>query len=499
MKNRIIIVGLGPGTEEHLTLGSIRALEEADRLILKTEHHGIISYLRDKNISFTSLDFLFEQAKDFDDLNRKLADYLISRLKEDGQIVYGVPGHGVLGDASVEQLLKRIREEGIAYTVIPCISRLDCIFSQLEEGTTGNLRIYPAGEREELHPDPRVALVILELANAIRAAEIKLKLMEAYPAEHPVLLFRTGEKEPEGVFSTVPLYQLDRLETYDHNLSVFLPPASFERLERFDFGHLVEIMARLRGPQGCPWDKEQTHESLKQYLIEEAYEVLEAIDEKDVDKLISELGDVLFQVIFHSQVAEERGDFHIGDVLTAVCQKMIDRHPHIFGNAQLSTEGDLISNWEAIKKEEKGLQSHTQVLKDIPSNLPALMRSYKVQQKAALVGFDWDNVHDAFKKVTEEVDELRAELEKMGDGSHPSASAVDELGDVLFAVVNIARFLEAQPELVLTATTEKFIRRFQHMEEKARQEGRELTEMKLEEMDQLWDEAKNLENAKTFE
>lgn len=499
MKNQIIIVGLGPGSEEHLTLGSLKALEGADCLILRTEHHGITPYLRERNISFTSLDFLYEQAKDFDDLNQKAADYLISRVEKDGQIVYGIPGHGALGDASVEQLLKRIKGEGIAYTIIPGISQLDCIFSQLGEGMTGNLRIYPAGERGELHPDPRVALVILEMASAIRAGEIKLKLMEVYPAEHPVLVIRTGGEVPKGVFSTVPLYQLDQLGTYDHTLSVFLPPVAFEKLERYDFGHLVEIMARLRGPQGCPWDKEQTYESLKQYLIEEAYEVLEAIDEKDVDKLISELGDVLFQVMFHSQVAVERGDFHIGDVITAVCRKMIDRHPHIFGKAQVSMEGDLIGNWEAIKKKEKGLQSHTQVLKDIPSNLPALMRSYKVQQKAALVGFDWENVHDAFKKVKEEVDELRVELEKMGDGSDHTASAVDELGDLLFAIVNIARFLEAQPELVLTAATEKFIRRFQHMEEKARQEGRELTEMKLDEMDQLWDEAKNLENAKTFE
>jgi len=499
MENQIIIVGLGPGSEEHLTLGSLRALEGADRLILRTEHHGITPYLRSKNISFTSLDFLYEQAEDFDDLNRRIAGYLISRVKEDGQIVYGVPGHGVFGDASVEQLLKRMKEEEITYTIIPGISQLDCIFPQLGERMTGNLRIYPAGERRELHPDPRVALVILELDNAIRAGEIKLRLMELYPVEHPVMLIRTGGKESEGIFSTIPLYQLDQLETYDHTLSVFLPPVAFEKLERFDFGHLVEIMARLRGPQGCPWDKEQTHESLKQYLIEEAYEVLEAIDEKDVDKLVSELGDVLFQVIFHAQVAMERGDFHIGDVITAVCQKMIDRHPHIFGEAKLLVEGDPFGNWEAIKKKEKGLKSHTQVLKDIPSNLPALMRSYKVQQKAALAGFDWDNIHDAFEKVTEEVDELRAELEKMGDASHPTASAVDELGDLLFAIVNIARFLEVQPELVLTAATEKFIRRFQHMEEKARQKGLELTEMKLAEMDQLWDDAKSLENPKTFE
>ncbi|HPP36832.1 MAG TPA: nucleoside triphosphate pyrophosphohydrolase, partial [Clostridiales bacterium] len=177
--------------------------------------------------------------------------------------------------------------------------------------------------------------------------------------------------------------------------------------EKYGFDDLLEIMARLRGENGCPWDKEQTHESLRIYMIEETYEVLEALDSGDKGRFCNELGDLLLQIVFHAQIAKENGDFDIGDVTTEVCKKLISRHPHIFGNVKADTAEEVIENWEAIKKKEKKLKSQTGVLKDVPKNLPALMRSYKVQQKAAQVGFDWDNIEDVFRKVEEEIQELR--------------------------------------------------------------------------------------------
>jgi tetrapyrrole methylase family protein/MazG family protein len=255
--------------------------------------------------------------------------------------------------------------------------------------------------------------------------------------------------------------------------------------EKYTFGDLLEIMARLRAENGCPWDREQTHESLRIYMIEETYEVLEALDEGDKGKFCNELGDLLLQIVFHAQIAKENGDFDMDDVLTEVCSKLISRHPHIFGDVKADTAEKVVENWEAIKKKEKKIDSQTGVLKDVPSNLPALMRSYKVQQKAAQVGFDWDNIEDVFRKVDEEIQELRDVYK-----SKNVERITDELGDAFFALVNLSRFLKVQPELALTGTIKKFIDRFEYIEQQSRKAGKRMEDMSLAEMDGLWNEAK---------
>lgn len=255
--------------------------------------------------------------------------------------------------------------------------------------------------------------------------------------------------------------------------------------EKYVFSELLDIMELLRSENGCPWDRDQTHESLKKYLIEETYEALEAVDLKDSEKLCEELGDVLLQVVFHAQLAKEDGNFDMGDVITKVCRKMVLRHTHVFGNAKAETPDEVLDNWEAIKKKEKGFESQTSVLKDVPANLPALMRSYKVQQKAAQVGFDWDNMEDVFAKVDEEIQELKDVYK-----SKNVERITDEMGDVLFSIVNLSRFLRIQPELALTGTINKFIKRFEYIEQESSRSGRRLEDMTLAEMDELWNMAK---------
>jgi MazG family protein len=255
--------------------------------------------------------------------------------------------------------------------------------------------------------------------------------------------------------------------------------------EKYDLKDLIDIMALLRSDKGCPWDREQDHESLKKYMIEETYEVLEVIDKKDSERLCDELGDLLLQVIFHAQIARENGEFDMGDVITGICRKLVSRHPHVFGEVTADTSDQVLENWEAIKKKEKGIKDHTGVLKDVPSNLPALMRSYKVQQKAAQVGFDWDDVEGVILKVDEEIQELKDVYK-----SKNVERITDEMGDALFALVNLARFLKVQPELALTGTTNKFIKRFEYIERESLKSGKKLTEMNLAEMDALWNDAK---------
>lgn len=255
--------------------------------------------------------------------------------------------------------------------------------------------------------------------------------------------------------------------------------------DKYSFNDLLEIMEKLRSENGCPWDKEQSHESLRIYMIEETYEVLEALEAKNKAKFCNELGDLLLQIVFHSQIAKENGDFQIEDVISEICRKLVSRHPHIFGKTTADTAEQVLVNWEEIKKKEKKLKTQTGVLKDVPSNLPALMRSYKVQQKAAQVGFDWDNIGDVFNKIDEEVAELK-EAYQSNDMSRIS----DELGDTLFSIVNLARFLKIQPELALTDTTNKFIKRFEYVEKQSTEQGKKLEDMSLAEMDELWNEAK---------
>ena len=254
--------------------------------------------------------------------------------------------------------------------------------------------------------------------------------------------------------------------------------------KQYSIDELLEIMRILRGTDGCPWDREQDHVSLKKYLIEETYEVLEAIDLNSPKKLCEELGDVLLQVIFHARIAEENGQFSFTDVVNGVSEKMVHRHEHVFGK-HADTADDVIDLWENIKKVEKGAKTQTSVLKDVPSILPALIRSYKIQEKAARVGFDWDHVEDAWKKVQEETNEFYEAYQ-----SNDMEKTSEELGDLLFAVVNVARFLKIQPELALTGTINKFIKRFEYMETNSINAGRDLNDMTLEEMDILWEEAK---------
>lgn len=262
--------------------------------------------------------------------------------------------------------------------------------------------------------------------------------------------------------------------------------------DRYTFDELVDIMRVLRSENGCPWDREQNHDTLRRYILEEAYELADAIDVADDAKMREELGDVLLQVVFHAQIAEETGSFTADDVISTICRKMILRHTHVFGDAKADTSDDVLKNWEEIKKGEKGLTSHTQNLMDVPAAMPGLLRSYKVQQRAAKAGFDWDRVEDAFAKISEETSELQ-EIYLDGDAARIS----DEIGDLLFAVVNVSRFLNIDPELAVQGTVSKFIRRFSYIEKNAEKSGKKLENMTLSEMDALWNEAKthNLEKS----
>ncbi len=480
MSSLITIVGLGTGRHEELTLGALEALERGNQVILRTNRHRIVPFLQERGISFSSLDEIYDISESFDYIYPEMVKRVLAATK-DGDVVLGVPGHPMVGERLVFELLKELEGTELQLDIISGISQADSVLTAIHKCGVEGIRVLSAAEMPEEQLDPGLSSVITGMDNNILASEIKLKLLAVYPPEMNVFISKlNGDGSPN--IDEVFLHTLDHSRNFDHTSCVYLPALELKDLNRYKFRHLVEIMEMLRAPDGCPWDREQSHESLKQYLIEETYEVLEAIDLKDMDKLAEELGDVLLQVVFHAQIASEHGEFDIRDVITEVCQKMINRHTHIFGDVEVSSAEQVLDNWEAIKKKEKGLKSHTQVLKDIPKILPALMRSYKVQKKAALAGFDWEKTEDAVAKMEEELEELK---EAYHSGNKDEIH--EEMGDLLFAMVNVSRFLKEEPEQALTDATEKFIRRFTYIEENA---DRPLEEMTLQEMDTLWNQAK---------
>lgn len=260
--------------------------------------------------------------------------------------------------------------------------------------------------------------------------------------------------------------------------------------DKYNMDDLVAIIKVLRAPGGCPWDREQTHESIKKNFIEETYEVVEAINKQSADMLREELGDVLLQIVLHSEMESENGNFTFDDVVNNIVQKLVVRHPHVFGEVVANNTAEALNSWDAVKLKTKGQKNQTESMLSVPRELPALMRAQKIQHKAAKIGFDWDNVGGAVDKLYEEIDELKTAMEQ-----GKRLDIEDEFGDVLFSCVNIARFIDVDSEEALTASTDKFMSRFSLVEQMASEQGIDMKSSSIEELDRLWDKAKKIKNS----
>lgn len=476
---KITVVGLGPWEKDYLTEKAAKIMNSTFT-VFRTDRHPAADGFAGKE-GFASLDRLYDTARDFDELNHAAAEELLRLADSHGSVVYAVPGQGLAGDSTVAELVKSVVGR-CELEFIPGVDEASpfLAYCSAKLGTRVDAyAVVPAPLLEGYRIDRTMPLVVTQIDDRLEAGRAKLRLAEQYGDEARACLGVNSEVRE------ITLSELDRRDEYGNGAMLFLPPCSMDAA-RYDLGDIAAIMDRLRSPGGCPWDREQTHETLKQYLLEETYETIEAIERDDMKELCEELGDVLLQVVFHSRIASERGDFNIVDVADGVSRKMILRHPHIFGDVTADTPEQVVSNWEAIKKREKGQETETGMMKRIPGALPALLRSMKVQGKAARVGFDWNDVWGAFAKLEEEVRELREAIEQDAGAE----KLADEFGDVLFAAVNVARFIGVHPEFALKGTVEKFIRRFEHVERRAAEANRSLKSMTLDEMDAFWDEAK---------
>ncbi|MDW7673997.1 MAG: nucleoside triphosphate pyrophosphohydrolase [Bacillota bacterium] len=494
---KIVVVGLGPGDIELITKGVWRWITGPYEIFLRTEKHPVVEQLRNEQINIKSFDQVYDNEDSFGEVYNTIVTTLIEQAQLNSTIVYGVPGHPMVAEATVVELIKRGQALGVEVELVPGMSFLDACYSLLQIDPSSGMVIHDGLQLKVEELDLSKGQIICQVYNNRVASDIKLTLMEKLPDEYLVtVVTAAGIPELESV-AQVPLYQLDRLTELNHLTSVYIPPHSRRQDEQQPWDNLchqpnaslapiVNVMEELRGEKGCPWDREQTHDTLKKYLIEETFEVIEAIEEKNMYKFCDELGDLLLQIVFHAQIAKENNGFCIEDVVTAITNKMIRRHPHVFGNVAVSDSQEVLNNWDEIKRmeQEKADGSPQSVLK-VPLGLPGLMKAQKLQQQAAKVGFDWPDTTGVMTKIQEELDEL-VEAMALEEQEHTA----EELGDLLFALVNLARFLNLEAEDIMQKSCSKFVTRFRLMEEQARNIGQDLKNIELEQQEILWEKAK---------
>lgn len=482
MGKTIEVLGLGAGDLEQLPFGVYKKLINANHVYLRTKEHPVIDELVQEGLSFSSFDSIYEKHDQFEEVYQEIVQTLLQKAKVE-RVIYAVPGHPLVAERTVQLLLEYGPKEDVNITIGGGQSFIDAIFQSLKIDPVDGFQLLDGTSLHSSQLQIDQHIFISQVYDKFVASNIKLTLMERLPDDYGVVIVRAAGSKNEQIVR-VPLYELDRKVTIDNLTSVYVPPVQDEQIMLKNFSKLREIIAVLRGPNGCPWDKEQTHESLKKYLIEETYEVIDAINSGDIDHLTEELGDVLLQVMLHAQIGEDEGYFAIEDVIEVLSAKMIRRHPHVFGDQKAEDSKEVLRNWQEIKKQEKG-ETETSLLDGISKSIPNLVRAYEIQKKAAKVGFDWQEITPALEKVKEELEEFEQEIKK-----ESLLLAKKEFGDILFAFVNVARFLDIHPEEALFETNEKFIRRFHFIEERVKQSSKSMEEHSLEELDQFWDEAK---------
>ncbi len=476
----IIIIGLGPGHADDLTLAAMEALSKARKLYLRTAHHPVVAALP-SHLEIEAFDALYEEKTTFAEVYTAIVAQILALAEGDTAIHYAVPGHPWVGEATVPAIVRGARARGIPVRVIGGLSFIEPLLAAVEADALDGLQIADALEVAALHHppfNPDLPVVIAQLYSRTVASDLKLTLMNQYPDEHRVALITAAGTAAEQV-AWMPLYAIDRREL-DPLTSLYLPPlppvSSFEGFQ--------ETVAHLRAPDGCPWDRKQTHRSLRENLLEESYEVLAAIDADDAEALQEELGDLLLQIVLHTQIAIDEGEFRMGDVIAAIDAKIKRRHPHVWGTIKVADEEELLNNWETIKARERAAKGEEEAsaLDGVPKTMPALAQANLYLERVQSLGFRWPHDEELYAKVREELAEV-ATAEEM-------EARTAEIGDLLLAIANLARRLGVEPESALREANQRFARRFRYLEQAARERGVPLKSLSIEEMLRLWAEAK---------
>lgn len=482
----IKILGIGAGDLAQLSVGVYRQLKASQHLLARTDQHPVIDELRVEGMTIESFDSIYEKHEDFSDVYEEIVDELLLRASKQ-PVTYIVPGHPLVAEKTVQLLIEKERLGKVNLQIEGGSSFLDPVFAALRIDPIEGFQLLDGTDLSLDRIQMTQHVLIGQVYDTFSASEVKLTLMEKYAYDYPVTIVTAAGSKQEHL-RTVPLVELDRVMEINNLTTIYVPPVKVREQRLKDWATFREIIAILRGPNGCPWDREQTHESLKRFLIEEAHEVIQAIDEGDDHGIIEELGDVLLQVFLHAQIGEDDGYFMLEDVIQSVSEKMIRRHPHVFGDRSVQNAEEVVQSWQQIKEQEQ--PTTNSVLDGQERVTSSLLTSYNFQKAAARMGFDWPTIDGAFEKFEEEWQEFRTEVR-----NGQKDRQIDELGDVLFTIVNIARFLKLSPEEAMIHANQKFKRRFLFVEQCVKEELGSFTACNLEQLDHFWNRAKREEES----
>jgi tetrapyrrole methylase family protein/MazG family protein len=459
-------------------------LSTADEVYLRTRQHPVVNDIPSP-VKIHSFDALYENGDSFDEVYAEITRQVLELGRREKGVIYAVPGHPFVAETTCSEIARLARLEGLSVNIVEGLSFLEPTFSALGLDPYPHLTLFDALTLGEAHV-PGFAtdspVLIAQIYSRLVASEVKSTLTAIYPDHHPVkLVHNAGTKDQ--IVEEIALFEIDRSEHIGLLTSLYVPSlGEGTSLEAFQ-----EVVAHLRAPNGCPWDREQTHASLRKHLLEESYEALTAIDSGDFKAMREEFGDLLLQIMLNSQIAAEDGEFTINDVVKGIYDKIIRRHPHVFGELKVNGVEGVLANWEKLKEGERKEAGDTKkgILDGVPTALPALSQAQEYQDRAARVGFDWPEIDGVLDKVREEIEEI-----KKAESDWELAS---EIGDLFFVLVNFARWKQVDAESALRGTNIKFKKRFGYVEQGAKNQGKNLSDMKLEEMDKLWDDAKGKE------
>ncbi len=469
---KIVVIGLGAGDLDQLTMGIYRKLKQTDHLYLRTSDHPIIQELEQtENLTYTTFDHVYESYGQFEEVYDHIADTLFEQVKLVGELTYAVPGHPMVAERTVQLLLERSQKEKVNVEILGGQSFLDPLFSALKIDPIEGLTFINAMDFNAEDLPFNHHLVICQVYDQFIASEVKLALLDHLPHDYEVMVITSAGNKDEKIVS-VPLHELDHDRDINNLTSVYVPPFK-EKLGLYHtFATLRRIIRQLRGPGGCPWDKAQTHESLRPYLVEETYEVLEAIDEEDDHHLVEELGDVLLQVMLHSQIGEDDGYFSIDDVIRTLSEKLVRRHPHVFGEKEVQTLEDVGEIWKQVKEKEPGRQSGESILQNINAALPPMLKAVDYQKQIEKQGIKLID-GDPWKKLSDLLDDYAASKDEK------------RLGDILFTLIYIARTYKHHPYLSLEKTNREFASRVRRVEKELGQH--QFHDLSKEQIQTLWE------------
>lgn len=482
--HQITVIGLGAGDFDQLPMGVYKTLKNAPKLYVRTKEHPVLEELKSEGVDFESFDLIYEKHGEFLPVYQEIVETL-KQYAEHDDVIYAVPGHPLVAEMTVELLIEEEKKGNVQLKIEGGQSFLDAVFATLKIDPIDGFQLVDGATFSIHHVNMYNHLLIAQVYDQFSASEVKLTLMEKYDAEYPVTIVTAAGSKDEVVV-TVPLYELDHVAEISNLTTVYVPPATKREQAMREWSTFRDIMATMRGPEGCEWDKAQTHESMKRYMLEEMHEALQAIDEQDDEHMIEEFGDLLMLVFMQAQIGEDNGFFNLEDLLAGAAAKMMRRHPHVFGDTVVHSVEDINANWEKIKKAEHEAENKPDapIMDGEYRAMSSLQTAYNYQRRAAKLGFEWPEAEQYWWNFEEEFSDFKNAALTNADNKF------DQYSNALIALVNLGRHYKVSAEEAMLHANAKYAKRFGKMEAEVKASGRDWNDFAVEQLLDIWAKVK---------